>query len=107
MKTKQTQTRRTEMKTIDELLDTKRYCYWLIENEPSETDPNRFRVAFVFEGESDYYPSGGSDVAPWYWDEKTCKAMNRDKLALSPKDVAKIITSSMFALRSEQGIRPL
>ena len=83
--------------TVDELLDTKRHCYWLIEDEPSETDPNQFRVAFVFESESGYYPSGGGDVAPWYWDKETCTAANRGRLDLSQKDVDAIVASSMFA----------
>jgi len=84
-------------KTIDELLDTTQYCYWLDESEPARDNPDRFRVCLVFEGEPGYRPTGGGDVEPWYWNRATCAYMNETKRGLTPDEVDRIVASSMFA----------
>jgi hypothetical protein len=87
------------MRTIEELLDVDgpRHCFWLDENEcESAAHPDWFRVCFVFEGEPGYRPTGGGDIAPWYWHRETCRAKNAG-LGLSESDVTAIVCSSMFA----------
>jgi len=85
------------MKAIDELLnDGTRYCFWLNPAQPSKSNPDRFRVALVFEGERGYRPTGGGDVEPWYWDSETCAEQNAKRLDLTAGDVETILCSSMF-----------
>ena len=74
----------------------KRQCFWLQELEPESEGSDRFRVCVVTENEPKYQPTGGGGVSPWYWDRETCREMNRRRFGLEPKDVDRIVLSSMF-----------
>lgn len=84
-------------KSLDELLDTTRYCYWLDQSEPDHVKPDRFRVCLVFENEPGYRPTGGGGVEPWCWNKATCERMNEKKLGLTPEEANRIVASSMFS----------
>lgn len=77
----------------------KRQCFWLHELEPHPYDPHRFRVCVVTENEPGYQPTGhgkgNEEVAPWYWDQATCRKMNTERFDLSDDEVHKIVLSSM------------
>lgn len=87
------------MKSVSELINTRRYCYWLDTHNPDPDNPKQFRVSFVFEGESGHYPTGNSEnlSTPWYWSEDVCAARNA-RLGLDEMDVCDIISSSMFVM---------
>lgn len=87
--------------TLDELLDTKRYVFWLDKTKPEQEGSDRYRVSIVFEDEPGHWPTGddnpldGLGVLPWYWDEETCYARNVDR-GYSRQDIDAIVVSSMF-----------
>lgn len=80
---------------FDELMETRRWVYWLDQSCPEERGSKRFRVSIVFENEPGHYPMGGGDILPWFWDKETCKARN-EKLGHNEETVMKIVMSSMF-----------
>ena len=93
--------------TVAQLLARRRWCYWI----PADgyVEGHGFRVSFVFEYESGHYPTGdnawiagdASKRKPWFWGHdynaarKTAEDMNRERLGLTPKDAAHIVTTSM------------
>jgi hypothetical protein len=92
---------------ISQMLSTRRWCYWI----PADAfvEGRGYRVSIVFEYESGHYPTGDdawlagdySKKKPWFWGldykeaKKVAEEMNRDRLGLSPKDAAHIVTTSM------------
>jgi hypothetical protein len=98
---------------ISQLLSTRRWCYWI----PADgyVEGQGFRVSMVFEYESGHYPTGddawiAGDYGkrkPWFWghnyDEarKTAEDMNRERLGLTPRDAAHIVTTSMSIKEKE------
>jgi hypothetical protein len=86
------------MPSIAEMLNTKRWAYWLDEGHPSPDNPDWFRVSIVFEGVSGHFPTGGDDKEPWYWSRETCK--RRNKLhGYTELAVMEIVGSSIAAKR--------
>ncbi|HSX22376.1 MAG TPA: hypothetical protein VLE97_06325 [Gaiellaceae bacterium] len=96
------------MADTSQLLHTRRWCYWI----PADgyVEGYGFRVSIVFEHEPGHYPTGDSDWItdpskrkPWFWGHdyaearKCAEDMNQEKLGLSPKDAAQIVTTSMVA----------
>jgi hypothetical protein len=93
--------------SISKLLSTRRWCYWIPAN--GYVEGQGYRVSMVFEYESGHYPTGDdawiagdySKRKPWFWGfnyNEACKVaedMNRDRLGLSAKDAAHIVTTSM------------
>jgi hypothetical protein len=71
--------------------------------------PKSDRVSIVFEYEGGHYPTGddawiAGDAGkrkPWFWGHdfdqarKAAEDMNRERLGLSPRDTAHIVTTSM------------
>jgi hypothetical protein len=92
---------------LSQLLDTRRWVYWLDQTHPDPDEkrekgvaPKVFRVSIVFENEAGHFPTGGgaSDPlkAPWYWDQETCKHANA-KRGFTEEQAFDIVTSSMRA----------
>ncbi len=93
--------------SISKLMSTRRWCYCI----PAEgyVEGHGYRVSIVFEYEHGHYPTGDdawiagdkSRKKPWFWgfnyDEarKVAEDMNRERLGLSPRDAALIVTTSM------------
>lgn len=93
--------------TITKLLSTRRWCYWI----PAEgyVEGRGYRVSIVFEYEAGHYPTGddawiAGDISkrkPWFWGhdlaaaKKIAEDMNRDRLGLSAREAADIVTTSM------------
>ncbi len=85
---------------INQLLSERRFCYHI---EPSDYEADKgYRVSIVIENEPGRFPTGYNGVEPWYWGhdlaeaQAICAADNERKLELTPIEVMKIITSSMF-----------
>ena len=94
-------------KRVSELLARRRWCYWI----PADgyVEGHGYRVAIVFEHEPGFYFTGddawiagdASKRKPWFWGEnydearKVAEGMNRDRLGLSPREAADIVTTSM------------
>lgn len=72
-------------------LENKRWVYYL----DTQSQKNLHRVCIVIENEPGYFPTGGNDTEPWYWDEETCIQQNL-KLGFDKDAAREIITSSMF-----------
>ncbi len=84
------------MNRVQELMEVRRWCYWLDRCHPEAAFKDRFRVSIVIEDEPGHYPTGqGTLQVPWYWDEQTCRQKNLDK-GLDENDVIEITSSSMF-----------
>ena len=64
-------------------------------NKEASIQKNLYRVSIVIENVPGYFPTGGNDTEPWYWDEKTCIQQNL-KLGFNEDSLTEIITSSMF-----------
>ena len=62
-----------------------------------EGDQRVYRVSLVFENEPGHFPTGGGDVAPWFWDEATCERMNQERWGLTDVEALEIVLSSMAA----------
>jgi hypothetical protein len=93
--------------TITKLLRTRRWCYWI----PADgyVEGHGYRVSFVFEYESGHYPTGDDawiagdhgKRKPWFWGHdlqearKVADDLNQERLALSPKDTALLVATSM------------
>ena len=93
--------------TISQLLNRRRWCYWI----PADgyVEGRGYRVSIVFEYESGHYPTGDdawiagdySKRKPWFWGHsyeearKVSDDMNQQRLGISPKDAAHIVTTSM------------
>ncbi len=90
------------MSQVTDLMENHRWVYWLDETATERLclDEPRFRVSVVVEGVQGYFPTGGGDVVPWYWDEQTCRAKNA-ALGYSREEELKIVGSSMFAQTSD------
>jgi hypothetical protein len=94
-------------KSVSELMRTRRWCYWI----PADgyVERHGFRVSIVFEYESGHYPTGddawiagdASKRKPWFWGhsyeeaKKVAEATNQERLGLSPREAADIVTTSM------------
>lgn len=85
------------MPHVTELMETHRWVYWLDEAATEDLcmDKPRYRVSIVVEGESGHFPTGGGDVAPWFWNKKTCRVKNAAR-GYSREEESKIVASSMF-----------
>jgi hypothetical protein len=82
------------------LLETRRWVYYLNERDVRiHGGQRRFRVCIVFENEPGYLPTGGGDVEPWYWDQRTCDAQNK-KRGFNKRAARQIVSSSMFPPRT-------
>jgi hypothetical protein len=93
--------------SISELLNRRRWCYWIPRD--GYVKGHGYRVSIVFEYEAGHFPTGDdawiagdySKKKPWFWghsyDEarKVAEDMNRDRLGLSAKDAMHIVTTSM------------
>jgi hypothetical protein len=102
---------------VSKMLSTRRWCYWI----PADAyvEGKGYRVSIVFEYEAGHYPTGddawiGGDHAkrkPWFWGhsyeeaKKVADDMNQQRLGLSPRDAAHIVTTSMSIKPKED--RPL
>ncbi len=98
---------------VSQLLSTRRWCYWI--PETGYVEGHGYRVSIVFEYESGHYPTGDdawiagdhSKRKPWFWGhdlaeaKKVAESMNRDRLGLSEKDAALIVTTSMSVQEKE------
>lgn len=89
------------MTRATDLMEHNRWVYWLDEMAADSLclDEPRFRVSIVVENEDGHFPTGGGDVAPWYWDAQTCRVKNA-ALGYSEEEVHQIIASSMFPVQS-------
>lgn len=92
---------------ISQLLSTRRWCYWI----PADgyVEGQGYRVSIVFEYEGGHFPTGDNawiagdhgKRKPWFWGHdyqaarKVAEDMNRDRLGLSSRDAAHIVTTSM------------
>jgi len=92
---------------ISKLMSRRRWCYWI----PADgyVEGHGYRVSFVFEYESGHYPNGDdawiagdhSKRKPWFWGsdyneaKKVAEDMNQQRLGLSPREAADIVTTSM------------
>jgi hypothetical protein len=99
--------------TITRLLRSRRWCYWI----PAEgyVKGHGYRVSIVFEYESGHFPTGddawiAGDISqrkPYFWGHdyeearKVAEDMNRERLGLSPRDAAHIVTTSMSIKEGE------
>lgn len=69
--------------------------------QPSESHPDRYRVAEATENTPGFLPAGDScyddpaHVEPWYWDKATCETMNRKRHGLEPEEADKVVASTM------------
>ena len=98
---------------VSKLLSTRRWCYWI----PADgyVKGYGYRVSIVFEYEGGHYPTGDDawiagdhgKRKPWFWghdfDEarKVADDMNQQRLGLSPKDAALLVTTSMSIKEKE------
>lgn len=92
---------------ITKLVHDRRWCYWIPVD--GYVEGHGFRVSIVFENEAGHYPTGddawiagdASKRKPWFWGhdyaeaKKVAEDMNLEKLGLSAKDAANIVTTSM------------
>ena len=92
---------------ISQLMRTRRWCYWI----PAEgyVEGHGYRVSIVFEYEAGHYPTGDDawiagdpgKRKPWFWGhdltaaKKIAEDMNQQRLGLSPREAADIVTTSM------------
>ena len=92
---------------VSKLLSTRRWCYWI----PADAyvEGRGFRVSVVFEYEAGHYPTGDdaflagdfTKKKPWFWGEtyeeakKVAEDMNRERLGLSAREAADIVTTSL------------
>jgi hypothetical protein len=92
---------------VSKLMSTRRWCYWI----PADgyVEGHGYRVSIVFEYESGHYPTGdnawiagdGGKRKPWFWGhdyteaKKVAEDMNQQRLGLSSRDAAYIVTTSM------------
>lgn len=100
-------------KHVADMLAHRRWCYWI----PADgyVEGYGFRVSIVFEYEAGHYPSGDdawlagdhSKKKPWFWGHsyeearKAAENINREKLGLSPRQAADIVTTSMSIKEKE------
>lgn len=80
------------MEQIAKLIASRRWVYWLNRVEPDGSGCH-FRVCVVVENEGGYFPTGGPDGLPWYWDDEYCEEMNRRR-GYDPAMVVSFIASS-------------
>lgn len=95
------------MSRVTDLIENNRWVYWVdpLSPQPSdESTPPRYRVSIVVENESGHFPTGGDDVAPWYWDYETCRAKNA-ALGYSREEEFKIIGSSFATAATTQNYK--
>jgi hypothetical protein len=92
---------------VSQMLSTRRWCYWIPVD--GYVEGHGYRVSIVFEYESGHYPTGDNawiagdhgKRKPWFWGHdyeaarKVAEDMNRERLSLSAKDAAHIVTTSM------------
>lgn len=83
-----------------ELLDTRRFCYFV--GVESFVEGKGWRPSIVFENEAGHFPNGGGDVEPWYWGhdykgaQEICRKKNLD-MGVDEEEVNHIVASSMSA----------
>lgn len=93
--------------SVRQLLARRRWCYWI----PTDgyVKGHGYRVSIVFEYEAGHYPTGddawiagdASKRKPYFWGHdydqarKVAEDLNQQRLGLSPKDAAHIVTTSM------------
>jgi hypothetical protein len=100
-------TKETQMTTIDELMATKRFAFYIPPD--GYVQGQGFRVSVVFENTPGHFPTGNwpyngspEQKVPWFWGhdleaaKQTCDAQN-ERMGVSPVEALKIITSSMAA----------
>jgi len=96
--------------SVDELIATRRFAYYV----PADgyVEGKGYRVSVVFEDEDGHYPTGtwpyegkADQKMPWFWGgvshraaEVQCKAENA-RMGVSELDAFKIVMSSMSAGR--------
>lgn len=87
------------MPTVEELFNTRRWCYYIPRS--GFVEGRGYRVSIVFEGETGHYPTGGDGKEPWFWGdtyeeaEEAAARQNSDQLGLSATDIATIVKSAM------------
>ena len=82
------------MTTAKELMNANvPYVFWLDKTQKSD---GLYRVCFVFKDEPGFFPTGGGDIEPWWWDEQTCIAKNK-KLGYDEEQAFEIVSSGMFS----------
>lgn len=100
---------------VSKLLSTRRWCYWI--PATGYVEGKGYRVSIVFEYEGGHFPTGDDawiagdhgKQKPWFWGHdyaaacKVAEDMNRDRLKLSPKDAALIVTTSM-SIKEEKAL---
>jgi len=101
MNTEKAPTRkRLEDERIAQLLNERRFCYFV--DELDHLKGQGFRVSVVIENEPGRFPTGGGETAPWYWggdsiaEARAIAEAENTHLGLTMKDVITIINSSMF-----------
>lgn len=99
--------RENEHERVMRLMGERRFCAFI----PGDAyvEGHGFRVSIVIEGEPGHFPTGddnwraGRGRQPWFWGDEYEEAKaaalsyNRDKLKLTAKDCADIVTSSIAA----------
>jgi len=81
--------------TIEELMQTHRYVFYLDENHPQFINGETvYPVSVVFEGVRGRCPTGGRGTVPWLWSKQVCQSKNNE---MHSQDVQiQIMGSSMF-----------
>lgn len=97
---------------VSKLMATRRWCYWI----PAEgyVEGHGYRVSIVFEYEAGHYPTGDDNWRkdptkrkPWFWGHdynearKIAEKENWEKLKLTAREAANIVTSSMMIKEKE------
>lgn len=88
---------------IDELLNTRRFCYVIPES--GYVEGKGYRVSIAIEREPGHFPTGntpeGGDQEPWYWGNtfeearEICDRENKERLGIDVLDAYKIVMSTM------------
>jgi hypothetical protein len=88
---------------IEELFNTRRWCYFIPRG--GFVEGKGFRVSVIFENERGHFPTGGDGKEPWFWGmtyeeaEEVAAQQNDAKLGLSTTDVWEIVASTLTAER--------
>jgi hypothetical protein len=82
---------------LAQLMESKRWCYWLDRTHPGQ-QAGTYRVSVVVEDTSGHFPTGGGEMqAPWYWNKETCRQVNQERCGVDEETSLEIVASSMFA----------
>jgi len=94
-------------KSIEELMATRKFCYYIPED--AFVEGHGYRVSVVFENEPGHYPTGDwpyegkpSQKMPWFWGDdlefaKKCAKEENTRLGITEEEAFRIVTSSMGA----------